>query len=196
MGDTRSFGQIIRRRRNALGLSQARLGELVGRSPSTIRKWERGETTPASRKDAVALAAVLGLDESEVLAGAGFEVEDSSPRETIEEAYASLRREDTPQAETEEPPVESAPIEPEPPPESTAPPRVVPRAAPPVVLERTGGGEPSYLEDPLERAWYRRRAVATAAVVIFLVIVFLWAWEAATAALADLWEDLFSMLQI
>ena len=58
MGD-QSFARLIKRRRDALGFSQARLGELVGRSASTIRNWERGNSTPSERSDAVALAAVL-----------------------------------------------------------------------------------------------------------------------------------------
>lgn len=89
MGD-QSLGRLIRKRRDALGLSQARLGELVGRSATTIRNWERGNSTPSERTDAVALAAILGLDESEVLASAGFEEAGAGNRETIEQAYASL----------------------------------------------------------------------------------------------------------
>ena len=89
MGD-RSFGRLIRKRRESLGLSQARLGELVGRSSSTIRNWERDKSTPAARSDAVALAAVLGLDEAEVLDRAGFEVDGERTHQTVEEAYASL----------------------------------------------------------------------------------------------------------
>ncbi|HEX2152631.1 MAG TPA: helix-turn-helix transcriptional regulator [Acidimicrobiia bacterium] len=89
MGD-QPLGRLIRRRRDTLGFSQARLGELVGRSASTIRNWERGKSTPASRGDAVALAAVLGLEEHEVLESAGFDVGDDRSHQTVEQAYASL----------------------------------------------------------------------------------------------------------
>lgn len=89
MGDE-SFARLIKRRRDALGFSQARLAELVGRSPSTIRNWERGNSTPSERSDAVALAAVLGLDEREVLEGAGFPAGGDSAHQTVEQGYASL----------------------------------------------------------------------------------------------------------
>ncbi len=37
---------VIRSRRIMLGLSQARLAELVGRTATTVRRWERGEVAP------------------------------------------------------------------------------------------------------------------------------------------------------
>jgi transcriptional regulator with XRE-family HTH domain len=56
-----AFGTEIKTRRTAIGMSQARLAELVGRSTSTVRSWERGRTEPSP--DALdALTAVLGLD--------------------------------------------------------------------------------------------------------------------------------------
>lgn len=106
MGDE-SFARLIKRRRDALGFTQARLAELVGRSPSTIRNWERGNSTPSERSDAVALAAVLGLDEREVLEGAGFPAAADSAHQTVEQGYASLAPEtfpppSSPPAEEEE----------------------------------------------------------------------------------------------
>ncbi len=96
MGD-QSFARLIKKRRDSLGFSQARLGELVGRSATTIRNWERGNSTPSERSDAVALAAVLGLDEREVLERAGFDVPAREDRPTIEQAYASLAPETQPE---------------------------------------------------------------------------------------------------
>jgi transcriptional regulator with XRE-family HTH domain len=56
-----AFGSEIQTRRTAIGMSQARLAELVGRSTSTVRSWERGRTEPSP--DALdALVAVLGMD--------------------------------------------------------------------------------------------------------------------------------------
>lgn len=204
MGDDSGFAQMIRRRRNALGLSQARLGELVGRSASTIRKWERGETLPSVRKDALALAAVLGLDETELLVRAGFEIEDESPSETMEQVFASLGRPPADQpaeaAEADQADEDDASRDDGEPGTATSgpiqPSREVPRAAPPVILERAAAGEPSYLEDPLERNWYRRRAVITAAAGVLLLILFLWAWDIALDSLRDLWDEFFSMLQL
>lgn len=61
-----SLGDLIRGQRAALGLTQARLAELVGRSPSTIRSWERDRSLPADDATLAALVAVLGLEDDEV----------------------------------------------------------------------------------------------------------------------------------
>lgn len=56
-----AFGTEVKTRRVALGMSQARLAELVGRSTSTVRSWERGKTEPSP--DALdALTAVLDIN--------------------------------------------------------------------------------------------------------------------------------------
>lgn len=276
MGD-QSFARLIRKRRDALGLSQARLGELVGRSASTIRNWERAQAAPSERSDVVALAAVLGLNETEVLERAGFEspVVERSP--TVEQAYASLTAEreipirvSPPEAPpsrvppaTAEPvdgavsPSGSAPAEPgvapveepgrgaaeparrpweadaptiadEPGPTpseegapdferfmadrgaspeaaSSAPPetdaQVVPpapprprRASPPTVLEAAAPSEPSYVEDLDERQQYRVRGLATAALVVGILIVLLWSFNRATDALGSMWQELIDSL--
>ena len=55
------LGKLIQLRRSELGMSQARLAELVGRSPSTIRSWEKGRTSPAPDVMGT-LSDVLGLE--------------------------------------------------------------------------------------------------------------------------------------
>lgn len=85
-----SFGRSIRYRRNKLGLSQTRLGELVGRSSATIRSWERDASIPTDPSVLQALSAVLGIDK-EVLfekAGVGVPAVETSP--TVEEVLGSL----------------------------------------------------------------------------------------------------------
>jgi len=86
----RSFGRTIRYRRTKLGLSQAKLGELVGRSASTIRAWERDSSLPNDGAVITALSAVLAVDRRALFEKAGLEIpmEENSP--TLEEAFASL----------------------------------------------------------------------------------------------------------
>ena len=59
-----SFGKEIQARRTAIGMSQGRLAELVGRSSSTVRAWEKGRTVP-SPASLDALKAVLGLSDQD-----------------------------------------------------------------------------------------------------------------------------------
>ena len=71
MSEQLSLGELIRRQRAALDLTQARLAELVGRSPSTVRSWERDRSHPADEASLAALAAVLGLTDEEVAGASG-----------------------------------------------------------------------------------------------------------------------------
>ena len=68
-----SFGDFVRRAREQAGLTQSRLAQLIGKSPTTIRSWEHGRTNPADPGAVTAMAAVLGLDENDLLGQAGFE---------------------------------------------------------------------------------------------------------------------------
>jgi transcriptional regulator with XRE-family HTH domain len=91
----RSFGRVVRYRRTKLGLSQAQLGQLVGRSPATVRSWEADKSVPNDPKLISTLSTILGVDERTLFLKAGQEV--PSPVEvpvedepTIEDALASL----------------------------------------------------------------------------------------------------------
>lgn len=87
----RSFGRTVRYRRTKLGLSQAKLGELVGRSASTIRSWERDKSHPNETKVLTALSAILGVDERSLFEKAGQEPPEVEDSPTIEQELASLR---------------------------------------------------------------------------------------------------------
>lgn len=88
----RSFGRTVRYRRTQLGLSQAKLGELVGRSPSTIRSWERDRSAPNEAAVLHALAAILGVNERALFEKAGQEPPgDVDDNPTVEQALATLR---------------------------------------------------------------------------------------------------------
>lgn len=98
----RSFGRTVRYRRTKLGISQARLGQLVGRSPATIRSWESDKSVPNDADVVSTLAAVIGVDERMLFDKAGIEqpiAVETSP--TIEEALATLAPEIVPMGEPE-----------------------------------------------------------------------------------------------
>jgi transcriptional regulator with XRE-family HTH domain len=93
----RSFGRTVRYRRTKLGMSQTRLAELVGRSTSTIRSWERDKSRPNDHQVLATLAAVLGIDERILFEKADvdlLETVETSP--TVEEALATLSIEEAP----------------------------------------------------------------------------------------------------
>jgi len=87
----RSFGRTVRYRRTKLGLSQAKLAELVGRSTPTIRSWERDKSRPNDPQVIATLAAILGVDERQLFDKAEVEIPvvvETSP--TVEQALATL----------------------------------------------------------------------------------------------------------
>lgn len=87
----RSFGRTVRYRRTKIGLSQAQLGELVGRSASSVRSWERDVATPTDPSVLNALSAILDIDGRALYDKAGVEptaVVENHP--TVEQALASL----------------------------------------------------------------------------------------------------------
>ena len=61
-------GEMIRNAREALGLSQAKLGELLNISDKTVSKWETGRGYPDISM-LESLASALGLSVTELLAG-------------------------------------------------------------------------------------------------------------------------------
>ena len=76
-----------------MGLSQAKLGELVGRSPSTIRSWERDDSTPNDPEVLMALTAVLGVDQRTLFEKAGVDRPETETSPTLEQELATLRPE-------------------------------------------------------------------------------------------------------
>lgn len=99
----RSFGRTVRYRRNKLGLSQAKLAELVGRSTATIRAWERDKSRPTDPKVVSTLAAILGIDERQLFERAEVDppmVAETSP--TVEQALATLSVETAPAPESDD----------------------------------------------------------------------------------------------
>lgn len=168
-----SFAGLVKKRREALGFSQARLGELVGRSATTIRNWERGLTTPSERPDALALAAVLGLDEDEVLEQAGFDRtqrREAESRPTMDQEFASLLPAPVrPEPEDDEETSETGSSRHEAPSALTSVPQSLPTVDPVIVPETDTGPRHTRVErEPvlaglMEAVMERRRRLARAA---------------------------------
>jgi transcriptional regulator with XRE-family HTH domain len=217
-----SFGRSIRYRRTKLGLSQTRLGELVGRSSAAIRSWERDASIPTDPSVLQALSAVLGIDR-EVLfdkAGVGVPVVETSP--TVEEVLGSLtpveekKLEEVPSHldfETEDEAVVPARHQ------TPATPVAVSVAAQPAPTPAPGSGrrvalsppteprytyttpappvvEPTYMEDQSQRQLYRVRHLATLVLVVALIVLFVWALGNSIEALSSWWDDFFSTFQL
>ena len=184
----RSFGRTIKSRRTTLGLSQAKLGELVGRSPTTIRSWERGTTMPGDPSVITALAAVLGVNERTLFERAGIDRPEVETSPTVEEALASLTTTDpSPRLEPK-----SAAI-PAPVAHQTTTSREVlmtsPATTQPIVRA-------SYIEDPEQKSLYQVRTVATLIVLAVLAITFVWSLSAGLESLGAWWDDFFGNLRL
>ncbi|MDH3250592.1 MAG: helix-turn-helix domain-containing protein [Acidimicrobiia bacterium] len=84
------FGSLIAEHRERLGLSSSRVAELVGRSPGAIRSWERGRSHPDDPVVVSSLAAVLGIDETELFVAAGMEPPRASAPFSLEETLSAI----------------------------------------------------------------------------------------------------------
>lgn len=176
-----SFSELIRARRHELGLTQAELGRMVGRSASTVAAWEGGKTLPGEREVLEALAAVLGIgdreleehldperlsfDTTHLLEPVGEDTDVDLPTRMVVEGppLPEPEQEPEPQPEPEPEPLRSAV---EAPTERAAP--SVPRPSPPRLPL-------SYLEDPEQVDLYRVRAAPTLIILLGLLAVTVWA---------------------
>ena len=197
---------MIRSQRTKLGLSQTKLGELVGRSAGTIRSWERDKTHPNDAGVITALSAVLGVDERALFEKAGQEMPAVEDSPTVEQALATLNPEvpDEVDSETDDSEDDHVEVENElaiplsepdtgpvvkPPYVAPAEPYVITTAIPPV-------HEPSYMEDRTQRQLYRVRNLATIVILVSLGIAFLWALTQSVDALASWWDEFFGSLRL
>ncbi len=199
MPDATAIGKLIRSRRIAAGMSQARLAAVLHQTPTTVRRWERAEADIPD--DLVpALAAALDLDADELRlvtdvdkAIAGAAVVDEAKGDPVPPPPRP-----TPPPPDRPPPgldivppvVSPAPAPVTPVPVAAAPPPPVvdlptqPVAMPPPPRSRPlptatvvrPPVEPpvSYMQDPAQRRIYVVRWIATAAVLAVLAYLFVW----------------------
>ncbi len=173
MSDALAIGRVIREARLGKGMSLGQLAAAVGRSSSSVRRWERGEVPPAIGiiDD---LARVLDLDPDEL---------------------RSLRPESDPVAEFHEPdtPPSATPIdvipriestgpafEPVPPPDA-GPSRIRPPGFIGDVVEVVRGATASWT------GWIR--GLLTFAVLLVMAIVLVWALGELFDALGEVWNS-------
>ena len=204
----RSFGRTVRYRRTKLGLSQAKLGELVGRAATTIRSWERDTTHPNDPKVISALAAILAIDEQMLFEKAGIDMPAQEASPTMEEYLATLRpAEPTPLPDANdsesiesEDTAEDDPVVPETEPTSNPPVVRAGYVAPPDPFVRTAptpaANELSYVEDQGQRQIYRVRTMATLVGIVVLAIALIWAIGQSLGALGDWWDSFFGNLRL
>ena len=204
----------MRYRRTKLGLSQARLGELVGRSASTIKSWESDKSLPDDPHVVATLSAVLDFDERSLFEKAGLlppEHEDVADQ-TMEQALATLAPEELAQplvvlpppptefAAEDEPSLEVDSIEPVLDAEQTSRP-IEPFYAYSTeqLLNATPlppNAELSYMEDRSQRQLYRVRYLATIVILVGLVVVLLWSYTNAFDSFSAWWDDFFGSLRL
>jgi transcriptional regulator with XRE-family HTH domain len=61
-----ALGRLVQKRREAVGYSRARVGELIGISPGTIEGWELGRVAKPPIHDVLRLAHFLGISAEEI----------------------------------------------------------------------------------------------------------------------------------
>ncbi len=198
----RTFGRTVRYRRTKLGLSQTKLGELVGRSPSTVRSWERDNSHPNDPHVITTLSAILGIDERTLFEKAGQPQPEVETSPTIEQELASLSPDDEPPEIPEEAEPEPASIllaEPTPmtePAGTEVPTYVAPPEPHVVTTTLPPAHEPSYMEDRSQRRLYRVRNLATIVILVALGIAFVWAATEGLGSLGAWWDDFFGSLRL
>ena len=206
----------IRRRRLALGLSQAQLGRLVGRSSSAVAGWEAGRASPGDDETMDALAEVLGLDDpaEEPAIDGSWAASETTPREPIGVVPASQSDMSTTDATAAV--IDPAPQSTKPTAEALVSGRATPSngrvavpAAPSIstvvvapnrrvaarVAKRAGGSATVGIVESVRTdvdPIYRSRAIVTAAVLVACFVVFGWAFTRAAGELGAILEVVFA----
>lgn len=154
------LGALIREARLEKGMSLGQLASAVGRSSSSVRRWERGEVAPAVSV-LPKLAAILDIDPQ------GLHHDDDTPSAEQEDDSAERDVDDVRVSTVEQPAVESddapaSPAESVTTPETTSDGGIFAEAW--NVLIKSGQGWKGWI-----------RGVVTLGVLIFMLVVLLWA---------------------
>lgn len=169
MDDSHSLGRFIRQSRLDRGMSLGQLAGEIGRSSSSVRRWERDEVAPALTVMPV-LAEALQVDVGELekrRPGSADEPEESNgPADDSEHRSSTIEQPAVPAqgvATTEEP-----------------------------SSSRLGlfGDMWAALTEGKDSWIGWARGIATVVVVIILLIVFVWAVGELFSALSDVWDSL------
>jgi transcriptional regulator with XRE-family HTH domain len=169
MDDSQSLGRFIRQSRLDRGMSLGQLAGEIGRSSSSVRRWERDEVAPALTVMPV-LADVLKVDVGELERRRPSLVDEADELNVIDIVAT------TGSSTIEQQPVPAQPIGSE-------------ETSPESRLGLFGDlwsavteGKDSWI------GWVR--GIATAVVVIILLIVFVWAVGELFSALKEVWNSL------
>ncbi|MCB1246340.1 MAG: helix-turn-helix transcriptional regulator [Acidimicrobiia bacterium] len=165
MSENETLGRYIRRSRIERGMSLGQLADKVGRSSSSVRRWERDEVAPALTV-VPSLAEVLGVDEDELVSRRGTDLEPEDVSESEDPTHPTM----------EQPVI----------------PPIIPAEAPRDDASNLGlfgdfwasltEGRSSWI------GWVR--GGATAVVLIVMLLVFIWAFGELLAALGQVWDSL------
>ena len=176
MTDATAIGRTIREARLAQGLSLSQLASAVGRSSSSVRRWERGEVPPAIGI-IDELAEVLDLDPDELRA-LRPEASDEGGSERLP-GFEGAESTATPPAEPEVLDLDRVPV--------VAPPEA------PVARDRR---PPGFVADVIAvirgateswSGWIR--GALTAGVLLFMAVILIWAVVELAGALGEIWDS-------
>ena len=89
-----ALGQLLQARREALGYSRARVGELIGIKPGTIEGWELGRVTRPPIHDVLRLTRYLEIPAGDIERAVFADAGDVPERDAVQEetAIAGRRR--------------------------------------------------------------------------------------------------------
>ena len=174
MADSDALGPLIRGARLDKGLSLGQFASAVGRSSSSVRRWERGESTPSA--DVVGdVAAVLDLDTQELnaMVASAHASEDAPEQRVTTDTQADMVADSpvlAPRVKTtledEQAAVEMAPYF-----ETPAPVMPPPTQRPPSRLKRASSAIMGHRDSWI--GWVR--GFLTALALFFLFMGFMWA---------------------